>query len=73
MNILNSKKHLISWLVGCRVKANCPRVRPGAEGGVLSVGVFLEGPNTVFHPLLSEMIDTNSQKFLETDATTCKL
>ena len=30
-----------SWLVGCRLKGNCPLVGPGLIGGVPSVEVFL--------------------------------
>ena len=29
-----------SWLVDCRVKTNCPLVRPGAIGGMPSVGLL---------------------------------
>ena len=34
-----------SWLVGCRVYANCPLVGPGLEGEVPAVGVFLKDPS----------------------------
>ena len=30
----------IVWLVGCRLKANCPSMEPGLTGDVPSVGVF---------------------------------
>ena len=31
------------WLVGCRLKANCPLVGPGPIGGVPSVGGLDDG------------------------------
>ena len=34
------------WLVGCKVKANCPLVGPGTVGRVPSMGVFLRDPST---------------------------
>ena len=34
----------IKWLVGYRVKANCPLVGPGLVGGVPSMRVFLRDP-----------------------------
>ena len=37
---------MFGWLVGCRLKANCPLVRPGPIGGVPTVGVFLRDPNS---------------------------
>ena len=36
----------IGWLVGCRVKVNCPFVRSGPVGEVPSVGVLLRDPSS---------------------------
>ena len=33
------------WLVGCRLKANCPLMRSGPIGGVSSMGIFQRDPS----------------------------
>ena len=36
---------LSGWLVGCRLKADCPLMGPGPVEGVPSVGVFQRDPS----------------------------
>ena len=43
--VLLKSADLVDWLVGCRLKANCPLVGPGPIGGVPSVGVFQRDPS----------------------------
>ena len=33
----------VGWLLGCRIKANCPRVEPRPTGAVSSVGSLSKG------------------------------
>ena len=45
------------WLVGCKLKANCPPLGPGPIGGVPLVGVFLWDPSKYLHEFPHSMAE----------------